>query len=171
MRTLLLLRHAKSSWDDADLDDFDRPLAGRGRRAAPRLGRFIQSKPGAPDLALVSAAARARQTWELVAAELAPAPPAKILRSLYLATPSRLLAAVRRVSDDTSRLLLVGHNPGMETLAAELCGDGKRAALAAMAAKYPTAALAEIRFDVDRWKEVAPGTGRLRRFTRPKDLD
>jgi len=170
MKTLLLLRHAKSAWDDPSLVDFDRPLASRGRKAAPRMGRFLSRQPGVPDLVLCSSAVRAQQTWALVAAELGSPPPVKHLRSLYLAAPSRLLAAIQRVEKTVDRLLLVGHNPGLEHLAARLAGGGKKAGLVAMATKYPTGALAEIRFDTGSWADIAAGAGTLVRFTRPKDL-
>lgn len=170
MKTLLLLRHAKSSWDDSDLDDFDRPLASRGAQAAPRIGRYMAKKLGAPGLALVSAAVRTQQTWELVAGAFDPVPATKRLRGPYLATPSRLLATIRRVPDEVERLLLLGHNPGLETLAGQLCGSGKRRARETMAKKFPTGALAELRFDIDHWADVAAGTGELCHFVRPKDL-
>lgn len=171
MKTLLLLRHAKSDWADPGLDDFDRPLNPRGERAAPLIGRYIARKGGAPDLALVSAAARTQQTWALVAAAFDPAPPVKRQRGLYLATPAKLLAAIRRVPDDVERLLVLSHNPGMAMLAADLCASGKKKALATMAEKFPTAALAEIHCAIDRWADIAAGCGDLRRFVRPRDLD
>jgi len=173
MKRLLLLRHAKSDWSDPLLEDFDRPLASRGRVAAPRMGRYLASKIGAPDLVLCSDALRTRQTWSLVAAELAetaPARPVKFLRGLYLARPSRLLSSIRRAPDDVGSLLLVGHNPGMHDLACALVGDGKAKALGRLAGKFPTAALAEIHFDLAQWRALEPGTGRLKRFVRPKDL-
>ena len=171
MRRLLLLRHAKSSWDDPSLQDFDRPLAPRGRAAAPLMADYLRRKRLRPDLVLCSSAVRARQTWALVAAALGDGIAVKELRSLYLAAPSRLLEVVRRAPDSAASVMLVGHNPGMEHLAATLAGPrSKPKALAALHAKFPTAALAEIEFEAASWRDVAPGTGRLRRFVRPKDL-
>lgn len=172
MRRLLLLRHAKSSWDDPDLADLDRPLAARGRATAPVVARRMGAERWRPDLTLCSPAVRVRETWQLVAPELpGEAIPVKTLRSLYLAAPSRLLAAVRRTAPEVQTLMLVGHNPGLGRLAADLCGEGPKKALRRMTTKFPTAALAVIDFDVERWSEVAAGGGRLVAFVRPKDLE
>lgn len=171
MKTLLLLRHAKSSWDDPGLEDFDRPLAPRGEQAAPVMAGYLERKGLRPDLVLCSPAARARQTWALVAERLGNGIPVKELQGLYLGAPSRLLDAVRRAPDKVGCVLLVGHNPGMEHLAMALAGPGsKPKALAKLHAKFPTAALAEITFDAASWRDVGHGGGRLKRLVWPKDL-
>jgi phosphohistidine phosphatase len=172
MKTLLLLRHAKSSWDDPSLEDFDRPLAPRGEKAAPLMAAYLKKKGLRPDLVLCSPAARARQTWSLVAQSLGDKVEVKELQGLYLGAPSRLLEAVRRAPDAATCVMLVGHNPGMEHLAMALAGpSSKPKAMAKLHAKFPTAALAEIEFDAAAWRDIAPGAGRLTRFIRPKDLD
>lgn len=170
MKTLLLLRHAKSDWSDTGLDDIDRPLAPRGRDAAPRMGRHIKDEGLNPDLVLCSAALRARETWNLVAEELDPVPPVRFRKDLYAASSAILLAAIRRMPGDCGRLLIIGHNPEMEDLAHRLAGSGKAKALRQLAEKYPTGTLAEIRFAADSWHEISEGTGALRRFVRPRDL-
>ena len=171
MRTLLLLRHAKSSWDDPDLEDIDRPLAPRGMKAAPLMASFLETKGLRPDLVLCSPAVRARQTWSLVARSLGDKIEVKHLQGLYLGAPSRLLEAVRRAPDAAACVLLVGHNPGMEHLAMALAGPrSKPKALAKLGSKFPTAALAEIEFDAAAWADVAHGEGRLKRLVWPKDL-
>lgn len=170
MRTLLLLRHAKSSWDDQGLADVDRPLAGRGRRAAPLVARQMVKKGWVPDLVLCSQALRVRQTWHLMAPLLGEEIPCKTSRALYPGAPSRLLMTLRRAASETRTLLLIGHNPGMETLAASLCGSGSDQALGRMSTKFPTAALAVIGFDIERWSDLATGGGRLEAFVRPRDL-
>ena len=171
MKTLLLLRHAKSSWDDPSLADFDRPLAERGEKAAPVMADYLGKKGLRPDLVLLSPAARARQTWALVARKLGGTIEVKELRGLYLGPPSRLLDAVRRAPDRAARVMLIGHNPGMEHLAMVLAGPAsKRKALAKLHAKFPTAALAEIEFEAESWKDLARGSGRLNRLVWPKDL-
>jgi phosphohistidine phosphatase len=171
MRTLLLLRHAKSSWDDPDLEDFDRPLAPRGLKAAPLVAARLASKGPRPDLVLCSPAARARQTWSLVARNLGDEIEVRELQGLYPGSPSRLLEAVHRVPDAAACVLLVGHNPGMEQLAMALAGPrSKPKALAKLRSRFPTAALAEIAFDAATWAAVARGQGRLKRFVWPKDL-
>jgi len=170
MRRLLLLRHAKSSWEDPSLDDFDRPLAPRGERAAPAIADFMRSKKLIPDLVLCSSAVRARQTWHAVANKLGSGDNLRELKSLYLATPSRLLQTLRRAPQKAETVLVIGHNPGMEIFALRLTGKGPRNAMRQMAEKFPTAALAEIAFDVEKWSEIGEGRGVLKRFVRPKDL-
>ena len=174
MRRLLLLRHAKSSWDSADLDDADRPLAPRGERAAPKIGRYLSETGLRPDLVLCSSAVRTLQTWELVAAAMAPeAPPPRceIRRPLYQASPSDLLEAVQRVGDEVRSLMLIGHNPGIGRLALRLAGDGDQAQLARIAKKFPTGALAVISFGDGNWADLGFGAGRLVDYVTPKELD
>jgi len=170
MKRLLLLRHAKSDRSDGGVDDFDRPLAPRGERAAPVMGRYLQARKLIPDLVLCSSALRARRTWDLVLPELKAAPQVAFRKGLYLAPPSRLLAAVRRTPAAVKTLMLIGHNPGMEGLALRLAGGGRAKDLAAMAAKFPSGALAVIAFDLGDWAGTAEGAGRLETFIRPKDL-
>jgi phosphohistidine phosphatase len=171
MRTLLLLRHAKSSWDDPTLEDFDRPLAPRGIDAVPLMAGYLQAKELRPDLVLCSPALRARQTWSLVAHALGGTIEVKELQGLYLGPPSRLLEALRRAPDSARRVMLVGHNPGMEHLAMALAGPrSKPKALSRLRKKFPTAALAQIDFETENWSDIDRAGGRLRRLVRPKDL-
>ena len=170
MRHLLLLRHAKSSWDDASLADFDRPLASRGREAAPLMGRELVRRGWLPELALVSPAARTRETWALVAAELAHSPPATFAELLYEASAETVLTEVRRTAKNVRVLLLIGHNPGLEDFARLLAGDGSDAkALARLHQKFPTAALARFKFQ-GTWAGLDAGAARLSHFFGPKDL-
>lgn len=169
MPELMLLRHAKSLRGDGA--DHDRDLAPRGKRAARTMGRYLRKKGLLPDLVLCSTATRARRTWEIASGELRAALPVRELRSLYLATPARLLEIVRRQAPEMRRLLLVGHNPGMASLACRLAGEGEPAELAQLAEKFPTAALACIGFESGGWKEIGAGNGRLLRLVRPRDLD
>jgi phosphohistidine phosphatase len=169
-RRLLLLRHAKSSWDDAALDDFDRPLAPRGRKAAARMGRHLGQREPVADLVLCSSAARAVETWARVAERFASPPPLRHLKSLYLAPPSRLLAALRRLDDGIRTALLVGHNPGLQALALGLAAEDGGARRVRLAAKFPTAALAV--FEVSGpWAELAPGNARLADLTLAREID
>ncbi|MDH3662842.1 MAG: histidine phosphatase family protein [Alphaproteobacteria bacterium] len=174
MRRLLLLRHAKSSWDRADLDDMSRPLAPRGRKAAPLIGRHISGRDLVPALVLCSTAERARQTLELVVAEweraVGDGAKVEMRASLYLASVGELLSAIRRLDDDIESVMMIGHNPGMAILASQLAATGDPEALKTMAAKFPTAALAVLDFEVSSWQAVGPGTGGLQSFVRPKDL-
>jgi len=170
MATLLLLRHAKSSWDDPGLSDFDRPLADRGRRAAPRVGRYIAGQHLSPDLVLCSTAARARETLELVLPELPKAPEVRYLEKLYFASAPDLRREIRGQAGDVDVLMLVGHNPSIESLANALIKAGDERDVERMATKYPTAALAVIDFDFEYWRDIDPGTGFLREFVVPKSL-
>jgi phosphohistidine phosphatase len=168
MKTLTLLRHAKSGWDVPVARDFDRPLNARGRKAARAMGREMRRLELGFDLVLASPAVRVTQTLTELAQGYGAAVETRFDEMIYLAPPETLLALIRAVDDADSRLLLVGHNPGMEQLALLL---GEAGTLRdEIAAKYPTAALAEIAFEVDHWCRIAPGEGRLARFIRPREL-
>ena len=171
MRTLYLLRHAKSSWADPSLADHDRPLNGRGRRAAPLMGAYLREGGHRPDLVLCSTAARTRETLAAVMEELDVEPEIDWDGDLYLAAPQQLLDLVRAVPDTVESVLMVAHNPGTAILAHVLCADGDAAELDLMRTKFSTAALAIIDLEVDRWEEVRSDCGRLRSFTRPRDLE
>jgi phosphohistidine phosphatase len=171
MPELLLLRHAKSDWKDRSLGDFDRPLASRGRRAAPLMGDWLAERHLAPDLVLCSTARRAAETLELLLTALASAPETSYLKTLYLAPPSRLLAVLRRQRPDHGRILLVAHNPGLQSLALALAGQegGSGASARQLAEKFPTAALA--RFEVEAWPTLGQVPARLLDFVRPRDIE
>ena len=172
MPELLLLRHAKSDWKDAGLDDFDRPLAPRGRRAAPLMGQYLHDRGLEPDLVLCSTARRAVETLKLVLTALASDPQISYLKSLYLAPPSRMLEILRRQTPEYERVLLIAHNPGLERLALQLAeADGWRdrdAAVQRLAEKFPTAALAHFR--VAAWDSLERAPAELVEFVRPRDL-
>ncbi|MCF6124995.1 histidine phosphatase family protein [Mesorhizobium sp. M7A.F.Ca.CA.001.07.2.1] len=170
MKQLLLLRHAKSSWDDPGLDDFDRPLAERGVKAARSIGRELAARGWLPDLALVSPALRTRDTWRLVAAEWPMEAPVEFVEALYEATAADILAELSKVKAATNTILLLGHNPGLEEFARRLAGsqsDGS--ARNRLEEKFPTAALARFTVDTD-WTDLAFGGARLTHCLRPKDL-
>lgn len=169
--TLQILRHAKSSWDHPELDDHERPLAPRGRRAAPAMGRWLAERGPLPDRVLCSDAVRALQTWELVGPELGHRPEVVVEPGLYLSSWSSLLEHVHATDPEVATLMVVGHNPGLQDLALALTGEvaGKRARADRLESKLPTCALVELSFAGD-WSEVSPGAGRLERFIRPKDL-
>jgi len=170
MKILTLLRHAKSGWDDPALRDFDRPLNPRGRQAARAMGRAMKSEGLRFDAILASPAVRVTETLEQVAAGYGPLDPAWEQR-IYLASTETLLDLVRQTPDAVERLLLVGHNPGMETMALLLTSPDAGCLRAEIERKYPTGALAEISLPAERWAEVAEGEGRTTRFIRPRDVD
>lgn len=169
MRRLILLRHAKSDWPNGT-SDHERPLAARGREAAPVIGAYLAREGLWPDQVLVSPARRTQETWALVAPALSTHPAVLSDPRIYEASPGTLFGVLREQPAQVHCLMMVGHNPGMESLAARLCGSGPAEARVAMAAKYPTGALAVIDLPVDRWEDVEPTTGRLDRFVTPRML-
>jgi phosphohistidine phosphatase len=177
-RTLVLFRHAKSAWPD--VADHDRPLARRGIRAAPVMGRWLRETDLLPGQVLCSTARRARETWQFAQAGLAAAPPVTFDARIYEAAAADLLAVIREVPPATGTLLLIGHNPAIEDLGLLLAtppvgGGGPAPADAApgdldrMRAKFPTAAIAVLEFH-GTWPGLAPGQARLTAFVTPRDL-
>ena len=173
MRQLLILRHAKSSWDDAALSDQDRPLNARGRRSAAAMRQAMHDLGLAPDVVLVSTARRTMETLEA----LEPwddTPLIEPMDSLYLATPTQLIAALQGVAETVRSVLLIGHNPGLHDLAMALVGssairsggDSERA----LVRGFPTGALAEFLI-AGSWRDLSEGGGRLVRFLTPRMLE
>jgi len=171
MRQLYLLRHAKSSWEDANVEDFDRPLNGRGRRNAAALAQHLGRSGFRPAVILCSAARRTAETLELLRPAVEGVP-ASIEPGLFAAGRAELIARLRRLDDNLGSALLVAHNPGVERLAEALCaGRGDHKALARLGRKFPTGALAVLETGITRWAELDDGTCRLVSFIRPADLD
>jgi phosphohistidine phosphatase len=163
---LLLLRHAKSSWDDASIHDRDRPLAKRGRKAARLVGAHLRASSLLPDLVLCSAAVRARETLERL--EL-PDAQARIEDRLYAAGGPEILACIRDEGAAAATLLVIGHNPGVHDLAVELAGGEHVEAAERLRDGFPTGAIAV--FDVEgAWSSLAPGRARLASFVSPREL-
>lgn len=170
MKSLTLLRHAKSGWDDPVSRDFDRPLNPRGRRAARTVGLEMKAQKLVFDLVLASPARRVIETLEEVEAAYGALRPDYDQR-LYLASTATLVEIVRATPVSVGRLLLVGHNPGLEELALRLSrGDGG-GLRGEVEVKYPTGTVAEISLPVEHWSEVEEGIGKIERFIRPRDLD
>jgi phosphohistidine phosphatase len=165
-RRLLLIRHAKSSWDDASLSDLDRPLVGRGRKAAVRIGSHLRNEGLRPDVVLCSPSRRTRETLDLLEFSGAEV---MYLDELYAASEDELLASTREVRDDAEVVAVVGHNPGIQDLSIELASDDAAAGAVRLRQKFPTCAVAI--FDVDSgWRDVAAARVRLASFVVPKDL-
>lgn len=158
-RSIVLLRHAKADWPD--VADHDRPLADRGRNDAPLAGAWLATHGITPQLTLCSTAARTRETWRLVAPQLPRRPRTVYEERLYDASPGEILAVLGETPDETRDLLVVGHNPGMQSLAELLAGSADKDAAAALSRTgFPTCALAVLRF-TGSWKSVEPGVGTL----------
>jgi phosphohistidine phosphatase len=175
MKTLYLLRHAKSSWGDKSLPDHERPLNERGRKAASAMGRHLSGLRHHPALVLASTARRVSETLELILPELAGDMAVIRDRALYLATPNTLLSRLQATYTNPDSLLIIGHNPGLHEFAVHLSGEvtseAAHDARDRMKAAFPTAALAVILFPgAQFWREIDYGTGRLDRFTVPRDL-
>jgi phosphohistidine phosphatase len=171
MKTLTLLRHAKSSWDDPIARDFDRPLNKRGRRAARAIGREMRAQQLAFDLVIASPATRVVETLGDVEDGYGRAFRLALDERIYLASPEILLDIVRHADDAHERVMLVGHNPGLERLALLLTQGHDGDLRTQLREKYPTGALAEISLPIDHWEESRQGIGTLNRFVRPRDLD
>jgi phosphohistidine phosphatase len=163
MKTILILRHAKSSWASDTLPDHERPLNKRGQRDAPRIGRLIRAEDLLPDLILTSTAVRARSTADLVAEASGYEGPIEQSRSLYMADAPAFIHALRSLTDDHIRVLIVAHNPGLEELLVELTGEDET---------LPTAALAVVAAPVESWAGLrADAQSELLQLWRPRELD
>lgn len=166
MKRLILMRHAKSSWADPNQSDHDRPLNERGRRDAPRVGDWLAARGLTPDAALVSTAARAQETWARLGSAFAEIPMTP-RRDLYHASPAEILRALRAAPDATS-LLVLGHQPGIGAVAAQLLAAPPQDTAFV---KYPTAAMAAIDFDAAAGTALDWERGALAEFVTPAVLD
>jgi phosphohistidine phosphatase len=171
MKMLSILRHAKSSWDEAALTDFERPLAPRGRKAAPLMGRHMREIGIAPDLVLCSAAVRTRETASLALQELGdPQPPVTYDINIYEATADVLMATLRGVPSEVGHVLLIGHNPGLQNLILALTGGRLQGRHAEIAEKLPTAALVLMELAIPDWQRIGRDCGTVRHFSTPRQL-
>ncbi|HVF29735.1 MAG TPA: histidine phosphatase family protein [Pyrinomonadaceae bacterium] len=160
MKTLFVLRHAKSSWEDPDLADFDRPLNDRGNRAAPFMGEVMRQRDLEPEVILSSPAVRARETARLVKENGDIEARIVFDERIYEASVHTLRQVASAVDEKFRSVMVVGHNPGMEGIVRYLTG---------LREAMPTASLAIIDLDISNWSELAPETGTLRAVIRPKD--
>lgn len=168
MKTLGLLRHAKSDWDDMALRDFDRGLNDRGRRGAALIGRHIGRRGIRWDAILASPAQRVKRTLEASGLNGS----IRWDNAAYLADADTLIGLLRALEDDLGSVLLAAHNPGLQQLILDLVPpDGAGRFYDEVAAKYPTASFAVLELDIEEWANCAPGCGRLVHFARPRDLD
>jgi phosphohistidine phosphatase len=162
MKTLILMRHAKSSWKHPDLPDQDRPLNKRGEKDAPRIGKFIRDKELIPQLILASPAKRVSQTVDGLVGKMDFKGKVEYVNSLYLAEPSAYLAILHDVSDIFERVMIVGHNPGLEGLLQILSGQVE---------SLPTASIAHLVLPIEHWSDINESThGELVEHIKPRDL-
>jgi len=160
MKTLYVLRHAKSDWNDASLTDFERPLNERGVHAAQKMGAFMQQCGIAPDLIISSPARRARETAQIIKDAAGISAEIRFEPRIYEAGIGDLTEIVSQVENDCQKLLIVGHNPGFEQLVEILSGELQ---------PMPTAALAEIELPIESWSETMRG-GKLKNLFKPKEI-
>ena len=179
MKTLFLLRHAKSSHSRPGLGDFDRPLNKRGRAAAAVMGRHLAglwADPGAatavprPGLILCSAALRTQETLEILAQELPGEVASQFEDGLYLTGEAALAARIKRIADAVPAALLIGHNPGIQHLSLTLAQFAPASALDKMRDKFPTAALATFQAELESWAHFTPHHARLAGFVTPAEV-
>jgi len=169
LKRILLLRHAKSDWKDYTLADYDRPLAPRGRAAAPRVAAWIRDHDLVPDRVLCSAARRTAETWERMVPELGEVPVVH-RRALYHASMQAILKQLVKQDDAANTVAVVGHNPGIAEFAWSYSVFGNEKKIARMRRKYPTGALAVLSFRIDRWADLPGASGTLEYYVRPKQL-
>ncbi|MBT9290619.1 SixA phosphatase family protein [Prosthecodimorpha staleyi] len=170
MPRLMLLRHAKSSWDDDRAEDFERPLNTRGRRAAPLMGRHMATHQLQPQRIVCSSARRTRETLAGLLPYLDEDMELRLTRDLYETSEDRYLDVLRAQGGASRNLLLIGHNPALQDLALTLIGQGNPSLTDDIREKFPTAALAVIDFEARRWVDVEPKSGRIVAFFRPREL-
>jgi phosphohistidine phosphatase len=162
MKTLFVLRHAKSSWNSPALDDHERPLNERGRRDGPRMGELVREYGLIPDIVMSSDAVRAQLTAEAMAEAAGYTGEIMLDHRLYLAHPAEILLLLQTGSETAETIMIVGHNPGLEELIEHLTGERH---------DLPTAALAQIALPIDRWRDLDLSTrGTLLGHWRPADL-
>ncbi|TZG28925.1 SixA phosphatase family protein [Sphingomonas montanisoli] len=172
MKTVTLLRHAKSGWDEPVSRDFDRPLNAKGKRAAQRVGEYLRHEHLEFDHIVASPAVRVVETLEHVATGLGETIAPAWDKRVYLASAESLLDVIQEADDSYSHLLIAGHNPGLEDLIMMLVPEGAEGtARYEVEEKFPTASIAEISLPVDHWEDVRANKGALARFVRPRDLD
>jgi len=171
MKRLTILRHAKSSWNDTHLEDFNRPLNDRGWKAARRMGRELEKRGMKFDLVVASPAARARETIDGLTEKLRLNVEIRFEPRMYAASEEMLLKIVRDIHEGAHAPLLVGHNPGLQQLIVALTKSDPDDLRSRVNQKFSTAALAVIELPAHRWTEVEPGTGKITELILPKELD
>jgi phosphohistidine phosphatase len=167
-RTVILLRHAKSSWSDPTVADIDRPLAPRGERAARKLAKYIRRKRIRPALVLCSPSLRTRQTLEAVESSLGKRCAVEVVPQLYAASEQELLERLQALPDSVRSVMLIGHNPGLQDLALVLASRG--ADLPQLEEKFPTGALATLVVSSPSWSALGPGEAELVDYVVPRQL-
>jgi phosphohistidine phosphatase len=168
VRTVILLRHGKSSWSDPTLADLDRPLAPRGERASRKIAEYIRRKKIRPALVLCSPSLRTRQTLEAIESSLGKGSPVEREPELYAASEEELLQRLQALPESFDSVMLIGHNPGLHELARVLASRG--ADLPRLEEKFPTGALATLVVEGESWVTLGPGDAELVDYVVPRQL-
>ncbi|GJM00314.1 MAG: phosphoglycerate mutase [Methyloligella sp.] len=168
MLDLYILRHAKSSWSDETLDDFDRPLNKRGKQNAILMGRYLRDAKLSPDMVLCSKAKRCKQTLKRLLAEDFCVDQQVFSNKLYLASSNELISVIKKTPNLIRSLMIIGHNPGLESLLDLLIKDKTSSDYLLIASKFPTCAFVHIQIDTDCWTKLAPNSGTLYCTVTPK---
>ncbi|MGF1446640.1 MAG: histidine phosphatase family protein [Pikeienuella sp.] len=171
MKKVILVRHGKSSWADPDLDDHDRPLNPRGRRAAPAIARWLDLRGHRPNLVLCSSSLRTRQTFDGMAAATPTLPEPRIEPGLYHAAPDQIRARLADLADAVDAVMVIGHNPGLSALTRQISNGRVRPRCARAFEHFPTAAAAVFVFHTDAWAEVTERTAEFVDFALPRELE
>lgn len=168
MRTVFLLRHAKSSWSDSTLPDIERPLAPRGEQAAKKIARYVRKQKIHPALVLCSPSVRTRRTLEAIEPSLGTRCTVEFVPALYAASHHELIRQLQALNDSVASVMLVGHNPGLQELALALASHG--ADLPRLEEKFPTGALATLVAECESWTALQSGDAELVDYVVPREL-
>jgi phosphohistidine phosphatase len=172
MKTLTILRHAKSGWDDPVARDFDRPLNERGKKAARLMGAWMKSQEWTFDHIIASPAVRVIETLDHVVAGYGKRMEPSWERRVYLASSATLMDVLREQSDGLQKVMMIGHNPGLEDLILDLVPEDTNTEIrGSIYEKFPTAAIAQLEIDIESWANIDRGKGRIINYMRPRDLD
>lgn len=162
MKTLILLRHAKSDWSEPDKNDFDRPLNERGAKDAPIMGKAVRNLEVPPQIIYTSDALRAKMTAEAISSASGVNTPIELKNEFYNADAAEMLTLIKNIPENFDTVLLIGHNPTFEELTSLLISGGQAIL------RFPTAALAVLKSEITGWKDAAPGMFSLELFMNPK---
>ena len=170
MKTVILMRHAKSAWDSPELADIDRPVAPRGIAAGEKMAAWLKKHMLNPQLIMCSTARRARDTLELIRPALPKTVKTRLMQELYMALPRELLTCLAKAPGGLDEVMVIGHNPGLHDFASWVIGTGEKKAVSDLRKKFPTAAIAVITFDTPNWSSLDGEAGTLKTFVTPKAL-
>lgn len=170
MRKVILLRHAKSSWDDPSVDDHDRPLSKRGKAAAPLIGRWLAERRHLPDTVLCSSSERTRQTVDRIRQSLPKLPEPVVERELYHASPEQMRDRLAMLPDDCTTVMVVGHNPGLGSLVRKMSNGHENRRCRRAYEHFPTGAAAVLELDLENWSDIGFAKARFVDFAAPREL-